>query len=240
MDEYQGRPVVISALVGSHNYNLNTPESDKDYKYFVLPTFDDLYDNKEETKAVVTQELDYTVHDLRKLNHVLWKSNINFIEILFSKDMKISPSLIDIYTARETIARMNLPYLYDACVGMHHQKRARLDKFSEGNQHLQKFGYNTKEAMHSYRVVDFLVRYAKNGFRSFQDAIWYRDDEHVREVLFGIKAGMVDKENILIRLNTILGHAEKFKEAYKSSPEDLQTKEWLYTLLKKHIREHLK
>lgn len=37
------RIVVLKALVGSHNYNLNTESSDKDYKYFVLPTLDDLY-----------------------------------------------------------------------------------------------------------------------------------------------------------------------------------------------------
>ena len=38
------RIAVLKALVGSHNYNLNTESSDKDYKYFVLPTLDDLYD----------------------------------------------------------------------------------------------------------------------------------------------------------------------------------------------------
>lgn len=30
------RIVVLKALVGSHNYNLNAESSDKDYKYFVL------------------------------------------------------------------------------------------------------------------------------------------------------------------------------------------------------------
>ena len=40
------RKVVFKALVGSHNYNLNDETSDKDYKYFVLPTFDDLYTGK--------------------------------------------------------------------------------------------------------------------------------------------------------------------------------------------------
>lgn len=36
----------MKAIVGSHNYNLNTDTSDKDYKYFVLPTFDELYCGK--------------------------------------------------------------------------------------------------------------------------------------------------------------------------------------------------
>ena len=33
-------------LVGSNNYNLDLPESDKDYKGVVMPNFTDLYFNK--------------------------------------------------------------------------------------------------------------------------------------------------------------------------------------------------
>ena len=42
-----GGKELFRVLTGSHNYNMNTPESDKDYKIFVLPTFDDLYHGKE-------------------------------------------------------------------------------------------------------------------------------------------------------------------------------------------------
>ena len=41
--KYADRQWLIKALVGSHNYNLNTETSDKDYKVFVLPTFNELY-----------------------------------------------------------------------------------------------------------------------------------------------------------------------------------------------------
>ena len=44
--DFGGRNVAFKALVGSHNYNLNTSDSDKDYKLFVIPTLDDLYFNK--------------------------------------------------------------------------------------------------------------------------------------------------------------------------------------------------
>ena len=30
------RDIVFKVLTGSHNYNLNTPKSDRDYKYFVF------------------------------------------------------------------------------------------------------------------------------------------------------------------------------------------------------------
>lgn len=72
----------MSALVGSHNYNLNTEHSDLDYKYFVFPTFDDLYYKKEIAKSKTSDYLDYEVHDIRKLSQLWWKANINFIEVL--------------------------------------------------------------------------------------------------------------------------------------------------------------
>ena len=81
------REVVFKALVGSHNYNLNTETSDKDYKYFVLPTFEDIYYNKTISKNVVSEDVDYTVHDIRKLPMLWWKTNINFVEPLFSREV---------------------------------------------------------------------------------------------------------------------------------------------------------
>ena len=35
-----------SFLIGSNNYNLDLPDSDKDYKEIVMPNFTDLYFNK--------------------------------------------------------------------------------------------------------------------------------------------------------------------------------------------------
>ena len=43
--ELGNRKFAFKSLVGSHNYNLNIETSDKDYKVFVFPTFDDLYFN---------------------------------------------------------------------------------------------------------------------------------------------------------------------------------------------------
>ena len=34
--DFGGRTVLFQSLVGSHNYNLNTETSDKDYKIFLL------------------------------------------------------------------------------------------------------------------------------------------------------------------------------------------------------------
>ena len=59
------RIVVMKALVGSRNYNLNTESSDRDYKYFVLPSFDDLYNGVLFSTGRETPLVDYTIHDVR-------------------------------------------------------------------------------------------------------------------------------------------------------------------------------
>ena len=60
-----GRKIAMKAFVGSHNYNLDTPESDKDYKYFVLPTFGDLYDGKQCSENYVSGKT-FTIPELKK------------------------------------------------------------------------------------------------------------------------------------------------------------------------------
>ncbi len=81
-------PVFISAVFGSHNYNLNTPNSDVDMRYFFCPTFHHIYTNKEITKSSTSTEMDYVAHDIRKLPGFLDKSNPNTLEIMFSVDLK--------------------------------------------------------------------------------------------------------------------------------------------------------
>ncbi len=67
IEDKEGRPVVLEALSGSHNYNLNTPTSDRDYKVFVAPTFSDLYRGSTIHREWIGIERDVLVHDVRKI-----------------------------------------------------------------------------------------------------------------------------------------------------------------------------
>ena len=117
------RKVSFKALVGSHNYNLQTETSDKDYKAFFIPSFIDLYYGEKYSKSITSDTEDIEYHDIRKLPDMLWKSNVNFLEVLFSVEVEKYDELYDkLRSKREEIARMNLPYLYDACMGMFNQK----------------------------------------------------------------------------------------------------------------------
>ncbi|WP_315119459.1 DNA polymerase beta superfamily protein [uncultured Clostridium sp.] len=202
----EGRKEIFRALVGSYNYSLNTISSDKDYKVFVAPTFDDLYFNKQFSKSIIGELEDLDIHDIRKIPSLWWKSNINFMELLFSNEIIISPSikehtkefLSEIFEMKDDIARMNLPQLYHTCMGMHLNKKKLIYKCTEGTQHLMdKYGYDTKQAMHSIRVLYFLKRFKENNFNDFKKSICYEEDREEKKFLLNVKDGCLSVEEYL-------------------------------------------
>lgn len=241
---------LFTCLVGSHNYNLNVEESDYDYSTFMLPNFDDLYFGKQVSiKPNITEDQDNTYYDIRKLGQLLWKSNINYIEVLFSEHIKLNldlpywtkPYLDKLFNMKEDIARMNLKRLYDSCLGTKYTKMKMLNKGSESSKYLvEKYGYDTKAAMTAYRNLDFLIRYADNGFTDFKKAIWYRDNEEVREFLLKIRDGHFKKDDIvnLIEEKEIFVK-ERYEALYTKEPNE-KTLEELNNTLKKIILMDIK
>lgn len=187
---FGGRKVAIKALVGSHNYNLNTAESDKDWKFFVIPTFDDLYFGNMFAEGNQSDEMDYSAHDIRKLTELMWKANLNFLEVLFSQNFITSTSY-SYFTGwlranRDEIADMNLRSFYGCCMGMHNQKMGTLLKGTAKTQILvDSFGYDTKDALHAYRLLIVLERVAQG--MPLGEALWF--DGEMRDNMLFIKSG---------------------------------------------------
>lgn len=222
------RDIVLQAVTGSHNYNLNDETSDIDYKYFVMPTFEDVYYNKSYSVVKTSKDEDFTVHDIRKLPMLLSKANLNFIEILYSVDHVEEPELKQIFDMRHEIATADLPRLYNACVGMHHEKMKALHKGTETTQILvEKFGYDTKGALHAYRCLDFLQRMVDNDF-DFGKAIRYDDEDLYghRMLLFAIKQGRITENTFDAIIKDKLKEIEKLKEVYyeKEQNKDMYNK----------------
>ena len=188
--EFENHRLAFRALTGSHNYNLNTPTSDKDYKYFVFPTFDDLYSGKCYTNAKTSSELDYTVHDIRHLGDLIWKANINFIEVLFSTEYAYFDNVADSIISRgELYASMNLPSFRNATYGMHLNKMSNLMRGTGNTKVLiEKFGYDTKEACHALRCLYVLEKYAENP--NMKNALWFDNDSVMRNTLLNVKTGV--------------------------------------------------
>ena len=235
--------LVFYSLVGSHNYNLNTKNSDKDYKYFVMPTFDDLYYNKYIHKEFVSKDIDYTVHDIRKLPVLFYKSNINFLEVLFSIDSNCELKFNDFYKwliiNREKLATMNLQYLYKACIGMYFTKRKQMINDSDGRHlSIEKYGYDTKSACHSYRVLDFLIRMYQNDF-CFGDSIYYDDCEKQRNLLIRIKSGEYNLYYINEMLNKLKENVDSLESYFVSQNSNVCLYEELQDRVKNIVMNFL-
>jgi predicted nucleotidyltransferase len=252
----EGRREVFRALVGSYNYNLNTETSDKDYKIFVLPTFDDLYFNKMFSKMEIGELEDYDIHDIRKLNSLLWKTNINFAEVLFSDEIVIndedsknyegySPTtelVQTIFSLKNELIKMNLQYLWNASVGMHIRKKSAMHKATSGTVDLvEKYGYDTKQAMHSLRVLYVLQRFADNDFKDFKKAIWFDNNDPQRKELLDIKKGKYTYDEMVEILDKELEYTkEHYGKIYEKQKEIKEINEILLSVVKGIVKLGLK
>lgn len=248
-DLTNGRVPVLKALVGSHNYSLNTPESDKDYKLFVLPTFDDLYLRRDYTTSIDSKEEDIVIYDIRKLSSLFYKSNVNYIEVLYSKELEILlpkdhanyKDIKSIIERREEICKMNMSYLFYACKGMYFNKRKMMS--NNGKDHVESLGYAPKHAMGAYRIMDFLVRYkhfieigAEHPFKLAIDYFYEKD----KEELLNIRRGIYSLEQVVSILEAkyrrTIAACEEF---YTSQESDEKLLEWLTDKLKKIVKDNI-
>jgi hypothetical protein len=231
---FEGRKIVMRSLVGSCSANLNTPESDEDYKYFVAPTFDDLYTGKMFATSSVTPTLDYDVHDIRQLANLLWKANLNFIGALMTIDF-IVDDLLFIRDNADALASMNMPYLYNSTMGMHFEKMSKLEKGTGNTQILvDTFGYDTKQACHAMRCLFVLHRIASG--MTVREALWFEDGNR-RDMLLGIKAGnmtLVEFEEYVALWRAI--HDEPVKVWFAEQ----KANEYLKTQLDNSIKEFIR
>lgn len=182
---------IYKALIGSQNYNLQLQSSDKDYKVFVYPSFEDLYKGKKTSLAIPTKDGEESIYDIRKLPYLLYKTNINFTESLFSDTKTIYDEMFEeILAMRESLAKMNLPYLYDACFFMSLSRKSRMMKPTIYTQDTyDKYGYDVKAAYHALRLIDFLERYSKASYKSFRNAFRYNKGESIYSTLMMIRTG---------------------------------------------------
>lgn len=234
---YEGRKIVLSSLVGSWAGNLNTSTSDKDWKYFVAPTFDDLYAGKMFATASVSATLDYDVHDIRQLSNLLWKANLNFVVVLFGYEVHCVPELNWIFDNADVFASMNLPYFYNATMGMHFEKMSTLCKGTGNTQVLiEKYGYDTKQGTHAMRCLLVLDRISKG--KSVREALWFDGDE--RYFLMSIKAGVfseIDFRGLVDKWHEI--HKPRVSEWFKSCQANEEAKNTLDEGIKTFIRANI-
>jgi predicted nucleotidyltransferase len=238
------RPVIFGAVTGSYNYNLNEEGSDKDWHFLVLPSFEDVYTGRLYTDAQVTTVLDYTAWDIRKFSEQLWKSNPNVLEMLFSIDERFPDPEYEnemkiILALKDSLVKMNLPYLYKAGMGIVHNEIKEMDR--RNPDLLQEFGYNTKMAMHAYRTLRTLKEFGENGFTDFGDVLHCDSDK--RKELLEVKHGekFKDIDDARYQLSCYKEQVAKdWEHAYLSAKPDDDVRLTLNHVCKSMFRKSLK
>ena len=230
------RKTAIKALVGSHNYNLNDINSDKDYKYFVYPLFNDLYSGTFYNFSNTSDDCDYTIHDIRKLPELCKKANINFLEVLFSKELEVNCEILSYFIEdyKNDIAKMNISYLISACHGMYFNKMKYLEKGTATTLKLVKsFGYDTKQALHAYRCLDFIERFIEFDL-DFQKALEYSLAESIQ--LLNIKHGLYSKD----AFDELIKYKYKKFEKYLELKNTFEFNQQLYETLCDYVKDSVK
>ena len=105
--------IVLCALQGSQNYELDLPGSDLDTKLIVTPPLNDVALARQpvSTTHVRANEEHIDWKDIRLYIQTFRKQNLNFLEILFTPYFMINPMYADewarLVVRREAIAHMN-------------------------------------------------------------------------------------------------------------------------------------
>lgn len=157
------KPLYIG-LYGSDNYDLNTAESDYDFKAIVAPTIRDFIKGKQVSTTI---KLPFGLCDVKNPQNMFncWKKqNINFLEILFTKYCLYYDNLFyDLRKMREEIARWrplnNVMCIYGMACEKYH---ALFHEYPSNKEKIEKYGYDSKQLHHLLRLEYFI-----NGYFEF-------------------------------------------------------------------------
>lgn len=165
-----GYEIFALVLQGSQNYGLDIYrddyKSDIDTKLIVLPTLDDII---EERKPIsYTHLLDNDEHIDVKDIRIMWdcfkKQNVNFIEILFSDYYIVNPKYLEYWeqlrAMAENLTHINPIQTVKCLFGMSMQKYEALKHpYPTIKWKIDKWGYDGKQLHHVIRINDFIKRY---------------------------------------------------------------------------------
>ena len=220
--------IVLVALQGSQNYNLDLPTSDVDTKLIVVPTFQDIALNSKpiSTTHVRANDEHIDFKDIRLYVQCFEKQNLNFMEILFTDYYIINPLYEEqwnrLVEAREEIARMN-PYR-----AVKSMKGIALEKF-HAMEHpyptkldlIEKYGFDGKQVHHLIRVSDYLTRYI-NG-ESYKDCL--KPSPYLVEHMLAYKRHEIPLEVARKEAKEVLAHVEQVADDFCAKTTDKEDPE---------------
>lgn len=183
------------AACGSMNYNLDGPQSDIDSKLVILPTLDDLIDNKKlhHLHIMDDNQEHCEVKDLKNYLSILMKQNINFLEVFFTDYVIVNPMYqAEMQQLTEQVHKLvflDPVRTLHSVKGMLHTKHHQIFESSPGRSaNIEKYGYDGKSLCHllrlKYFTLDFIDRVSGDDYKKL---IWYDDGSMAYNLLMYAK-----------------------------------------------------
>lgn len=174
---------------GSGNYGLDYEGSDVDTKCVLAPSLKELAESKMTSTTYVRENDEHIdFKDIRAMLETFRKSNLNFLEILYTKYYIINPiyetEWNKLVVARDSIIAMNLPSLIKSMKGIASEKYHALEhRYPSRIEWLDKFGYDPKQLHHLLRIEEFMDRWIEG--ESFADCLISTEPEFLIEIKKG-------------------------------------------------------
>lgn len=214
---------------GSGNYGLDYEGSDVDTKCVLAPSLNELAESKMTSTTFVRENDEHIdFKDVRAMLETFRKSNLNFLEILYTKYYIINPIYADewnkLIEARDSIVSMNLPSLIKSMKGIASEKYHAMEHKYPSRMHvIEKWGYDPKQLHHLFRIEEFMNRWIDG--QAFGDCLISTAPEWMIEV----KKGKYDLETARKRGKEVMDFIQEMYEEYlKTCDSSVDTS--IYTL----------
>lgn len=217
-------------LVGSQNYGLDGPDSDKDYKVFLCPEAEDFYHYKRVEKNDVPEGLDkehYCPMDVRAFDRSLQVGNPNCLEMLWSRETE---ELFVDFDSYMSLARDLFKQGYLVMVFPQFLSAVKGTVFNSFNR----YGVNRKSASRVTFWMNFVLKLMANDFK-VESSFWY--DEPARKMRFDESVYLPTLEDFKKMFASLekqaLCHAEEVYYNLNS------TQVWTYRTMAKELQKRM-
>ena len=233
-DEHGYKYVLMTVLVGSQNYNLDTPNSDVDTYFFVLPSYFDIITNK----PLVSLELTLSdnskayVKDIRLAFNLLRKSSPNSIEYFLSKYKVYDNPAFEMvfentfYSPEEVyyLTHANFQNMINAIVGTIKGLHGR--NMTEGKKHA-----------HALRLYDLMLKYTD---AEVSPENYLVPQGELLNFAKKAKFGEFSPEGNIEGYNKILAAAEEYANSFSVTPKEKEVEylaDWTINRLQEKVFE---
>lgn len=239
LTQYPEHRIIGIFYQGSGNYGLDYEGSDVDTKCVLAPSLKELAESKITSTTYVRENDEHIdFKDIRVMLETFRKSNLNFLEILYTKYYIINPIYEEewnkLIEARDSIVKMNLPSLIKSMKGIASEKYHALEhRYPSRIEWLDKFGYDPKQLHHLLRIKEFMDRWI-DGER-FESCLISNEPKWLVEV----KKGKYDLEEARWRGKCAISYIDSMYKQYIETCDDT-IDETIYKLFEEVIYNTIK